>query len=154
MAERSSETSAERSAARAVFARPGLLPGATRLLLPIAIALLAWSHLMGGFFHWSCPIRVLTHQPCPTCGLSTAAREMLHLRFAAATHLNPLACVVLPFVALLVSGELGGFVVKGKLGLLLDRRPVRLAGLALCVALFAVWVARFFGAFGGPLRTT
>ena len=107
---------------------------------------------MGGPFHWSCPVRVVTHHPCPTCGLSTAARDMLHLRFAAATNLNPLACVVLPFVAVLVGGELAAFVATGRFGWLANRRCVRIIGLVLCVGLFVVWIARFFGAFGGPLH--
>jgi hypothetical protein len=131
-------------------ARTALAP-VGRGLVPAAVALLVWWQLMGGPLHWNCPIRVLTHHPCPTCGLSTAARELWHLHFAAATHLNPLACVVLPFVAILGAGELASFVVTGNFGWLTKRRWVRASGLALCVGLFVVWIARFFGALGGPL---
>ncbi len=123
-----------------------------RALLPIALGLLGWWQVRGGPFHWSCPFRLATHHPCPTCGFTTATRALLHLRFADATHLNPLACVVLPLLAAFASGELGAFVVTGKFGFLANRKPVRVVALGVCVALFAVWIARFCGAFGGPLK--
>jgi Protein of unknown function (DUF2752) len=82
--------------------------------------------------------------------MTTAARALLHLRFGAATHAHPLALVVIPFVAVLAIVELGGYVVMGRFGILTDKRAIRIAGLAMCAALFVVWIARFFGAFGGP----
>jgi hypothetical protein len=125
---------------------------AKRALLPLLVALLAWSQVTGGFFHWRCPVRVLFHLPCPTCGITNATRAMLHLHFAQATRIHPLALVVVPFVGVLVAVELLGFVMTGRFGLWTDKSAVRIAGLAMCAALFVVWIARFFGAFGGPDR--
>jgi hypothetical protein len=77
---------------------------------------------------------------------------MLHLHFAQATRIHPLALVVVPFVVVLACVELGGYVVTGRFGVWTEKSAVRIAGLALCAALFVVWIARFFGAFGGPDR--
>jgi len=125
---------------------------ARRALLPIGVAVFAYGHVSGKFLRWSCPLRTLFHVPCPTCGMTTATRAVLRLDLAAATHENPLALVVLPFVAALVSVELAGFVVTGQFGVATKKSAVRIAGLAMCAALFVVWVLRFFGAFGGPLK--
>ena len=95
-------------------------------------------------------MRKLLHEPCPTCGLTSATRAMLHGHFLRATHINPLALVVIPLVAALVLVEVGGYTVTGRFGVATGRPAVRVVGLALCVALFVVWVARFLGAFGGP----
>ena len=120
-----------------------------RLLLPVAVLGLVWAHMTGAF-HWNCPTRVLFHVPCPTCGMTTAARALLHLDFVAATRAHPLALVVIPFVALLSAVEIASYVRSGRLGTCTERKAVRIAGLAMCTALFVVWVARFLGAFGGP----
>jgi hypothetical protein len=123
-----------------------------RALLPVLVGLFAWGHLTRSAFHWDCPIRTVLHVPCPTCGMTSAARAMLHLRFAEATHIHPLALGVIPFVTLLAGVELAGYVVTGRFGAWTNKSAVRVAGLAMCTALFVVWVARFFGAFGGPER--
>ncbi len=82
--------------------------------------------------------------------MTSAARAMLHLHFARATYEHPLALVVVPFVVVLVGVELAGYVVTGDFGVWTKTSAVRIAGLAMCAALFLVWIARFFGAFGGP----
>jgi len=120
------------------------------LLVPLAVGLFAWGHLTQTAFHWDCPIRTVLHVPCPTCGMTSAARAMLHLHFAKATHEHPLALVVVPFVVVLVAVELAGYVVTGDFGVWTKKSAVRIAGLAMCAALFLVWIARFCGAFGGP----
>jgi hypothetical protein len=126
----------------------------TRALVVVGIGLFAYGHITRKFLHWDCPIRVLTHHACPTCGLTSALRAMMHFHFAAATKIHPLALVVIPFVVVLAAFELGAFVVTGRFGFwsgkTKTKSAVRIAGIAMCAALFAVWVARFFGAFGGP----
>ncbi len=128
-------------------------PGAgKRMLLPALVGFLAWGHVTQRAFHWDCPVRTLLHVPCPTCGITGALRSMLHLDFAMAFHDHPLSFVVIPFVALLVVMELGGFVATNQLGTWTNKSAVRIAGITMCAALFLVWIARFFGAFGGPVR--
>jgi hypothetical protein len=123
-----------------------------RSLLPIGLVLFAYGHVSGKFLHWSCPLHSIFHVPCPTCGMTRATRALLHLDVHRAMHMNPLAPVVLPLLAALVAVELGGYVATGDFGLATNKKAVRIAGLAMCTALFVVWVARFFGAFGGPVR--
>ncbi len=134
-----------------------------RSLVPVVIGLLAWGHLTQTGFHWDCPIRTLLHFPCPTCGMTSAARAMLHLRFADATRSHPLSLVVVPFVSVLVAVELGRYVVTGRFDafardpqgnprLEMTKSAVRIAGVAMCMALFIVWIASLLGAFGGLAR--
>ena len=128
-------------------------PGAAkRLLLPALVGFLAWGHITQRAFHWDCPVRTLIHVPCPTCGMTAALRALVHFDVSGAFHANPLSFVVLPFVAVLVAMELGGFVVTNKFGTWTNKSAVRIAGITMCAALFLVWIARFFGAFGGPIR--
>ena len=75
---------------------------------------------------------------------------MLRGHFLRATHIHPLALVVVPAVGTWVLLEVSGYVMTGRFGAWTNKPALRVAGLGLCVALFVVWVARFFGAFGGP----
>ncbi|WP_394849155.1 DUF2752 domain-containing protein [Pendulispora brunnea] len=95
-----------------------------------------------------CPMRVLLHTPCPSCGLTRAARLALGGDFAGATHIHPLWFLVLPFLGTLGIFQLGHYLVRGDLARL--HRHFGHAGYALLTLLVIVWVARFFGAFGGP----
>ena len=67
--------------------------------------------------------------------------------------MHPLWFVVLPAVAALAAIELAGYVRTGLFGgaaSLTRTRAVRGALSATVVALMIVWIARFFGLFGGP----
>lgn len=88
--------------------------------------------------------------PCPSCGLTRAARAALSFDFGAATRAHPLWFIVLPALAVYLALEVGSFVLRGHtLGL--DRqRGVRVGFVALIAVLVCVWIARFLGAFGGP----
>ncbi|HEY1960273.1 MAG TPA: DUF2752 domain-containing protein [Polyangiaceae bacterium] len=127
-----------------------------RALVPLGVALAAYGHITRKFLHWNCPMRTFFHIPCPTCGMTTATRALLHLELHAAMHENPLAPIVIPFVVVLGAAELASYVRTGQFGFWSrpgkTKSAVRIAGIAMCVALFVVWVARFFGAFGGPHR--
>lgn len=99
-----------------------------------------------------CPFAISTHVPCPGCGLTRATRALLEGRLGEAVHLHPLSPVVSPLVAVMV---LWGVVVyvRGQ-----GRSPDELGGrwiiggsIVLLAALVGVWIARFFGAFGGPV---
>jgi hypothetical protein len=62
--------------------------------------------------------------------------------------------LVLPYLGAMVLFEAYAYVLHGKLGTFFAHRSVRVLGFGLCVALFLVWFARFFGAFGGPVPTS
>jgi hypothetical protein len=95
-----------------------------------------------------CPSAAVLHQPCPGCGLTRATMALLHGDIAAATLMNPLALIVCPFYVLGFGYAGWSYLTRGKL----DFPPwVGLAVVALGAALTVVWIARMFGAFGGPV---
>ena len=85
--------------------------------------------------------------------MTRAAMELLHGHVGDAVHLHPLAPVVVPLV--------GGYVLYAAARYLWDgtgpvpsgkgRVVLAAAGVAVWVLLVVVWVARFLGAFGGPV---
>jgi hypothetical protein len=126
-------------------------PGATkRALVPLAGATALAIHLYRSV--WQCPIAYVLHVPCPTCGISRAARALVRLNADEAFHAHPLVFLVVPYLFALVLTEAYAFVLRGELGTFLARRAARVVGFGLCVALFVLWIARFFGALGGPVR--
>jgi hypothetical protein len=101
---------------------------------------------------WPCPLKTLSGIPCPTCGMTRAARLVAHGDFGAATHMHPLWFVVLPLVVLAGLVEVAGYLRTGAWGAAGKVRALRYAGYVAAVLLVLVWVARFLGAFGGPVR--
>jgi len=99
---------------------------------------------------WPCPVYTLLHVPCPSCGLTRAARLVAHGEFAAATRMHPMWLVVLPFLAVALGTELVGYLRGEPWGGAARVRAIRSAGYLTVVLLIVVWIARFFGAFGGP----
>jgi hypothetical protein len=97
-----------------------------------------------------CPMRLVFHVPCPSCGLTRAARLAFGGEFAGATRMHPLWFLVLPYVAGVGLGESVGFVRTGAWGAVAGRKGVKRLGVLLVVALVGVWIARWMGAFGGP----
>jgi hypothetical protein len=100
---------------------------------------------------WPCPVRLVTGLPCPSCGLTRAARFALRGDFARATAMHPMWMLVLPFLAGVAIAECVAFARVRRWGTVLDTRWGRRVSLGLLAALVAVWIARFFGAFGGPV---
>lgn len=67
--------------------------------------------------------------------------------------MHPLVWIVVPVVALFLGVELVGFVRRGTWGASREL-PYANAVLSLTAgALFVVWIARFAGAFGGPVSS-
>jgi hypothetical protein len=98
-----------------------------------------------------CPLRLVARVPCPTCGLTRATRLALAGDVAGATHLHPLWFVVVPWVVVVGARELFAVVATGEL-VPLERWPrTRRSAQVLLTLLVLVWVARFFGALGGPV---
>lgn len=99
-----------------------------------------------------CPTARVLGVPCPGCGMTRASLALLrgHLREAVALH--PLVPIVLPLVAWLVGREALAFV-RGR-PVPLDPRLARATtplAIGLAIAVLGVWIARFFGHFGGPV---
>ncbi len=83
--------------------------------------------------------------------MTRALRLALHGDVAGATRMHPLVWIVVPFVAAWVAIELGGFVRTGAWGASARVKHGTTALVAIAAVVFAVWIARFLGAFGGPV---
>jgi hypothetical protein len=99
-------------------------------------------------------MRVLLHMPCPSCGLTRAARLALGGDYLAATRMHPLWFVVLPFVGIVGGLECALYLRDGAWGKVAGRRVVKAVGWGIVVLLVSVWVAREMGALGGPVAVT
>ena len=100
-----------------------------------------------------CPSAALLGVPCPGCGLTRATLALLHGDVHAAFRFHPLVFVLSPLFIGLMASALFGYV-RGPVQRAESRgwnTPwlARLAWLLFALVL-GVWVARFFGAFGGP----
>ena len=100
---------------------------------------------------WSCPIELVTGHPCPTCGITRATRLALHGDFAGATRMHPIVWLVVPVVSLLITAELVGYVRTGAWGASRRMRGANALMIVTASLLFALWIARFLGFFGGPV---
>jgi hypothetical protein len=65
--------------------------------------------------------------------------------------MHPLWFVVLPALAALAIGDAAAFARVRRWGTSIDTVWGRRLAIAVLAALFVVWIARFFGAFGGPV---
>jgi hypothetical protein len=97
-----------------------------------------------------CPMRRTLHVPCPACGLTRAVRLAMEGDFAAATAMHPLWFVVAPLVAIVFVADTIHYVRTGRVASVLGGGWGMRIGVAVALLLVAVWVARFFGACGGP----
>ncbi len=116
------------------------------LLFGIAVLLVAVPAIPS-----TCPLRLLFHVPCPSCGLTRAARLALGGDFAGASRMHPLWFLVLPYVGIVGAGESVGFVKSGEWGTVAGKPAVKWMGVGIVALLVGVWAARWFGAFGGPV---
>ncbi|HVW24552.1 MAG TPA: DUF2752 domain-containing protein [Polyangiaceae bacterium] len=93
-----------------------------------------------------CPVALLFHLPCPGCGLSRATFALLRGDVREALDWHPLVIVALPALgALALHATSHERATAGK-----ERAAVALSALLMGL-LVAVWLARFAGAFGGPV---
>ena len=104
--------------------------------------------ILGG---WRCPVLLAFGVPCPTCGVTRATRLALHGDFAGATHLHPLVWLAVPVAAAFLGVELVGYARTGAFGASRRVRGSSVVMVGTAALLFALWIARFFGAFGGPV---
>ena len=83
--------------------------------------------------------------PCPGCGLSRATFALLRGDVHAAIAVHPLVPIALPATLALVLHATSGRSVPSR------ERTAVIASAVLLVLFVAVWLARFAGAFGGPV---
>lgn len=83
--------------------------------------------------------------------MTRALGEVLHGHFAAATALHPLVWIVVPLVVVALCIEFLAYVRTGEFARLSRVTSARRLGATVAVLLVVVWLARFFGAFGGPV---
>ena len=95
----------------------------------------------------------ISGHPCPGCGMTRATLALLHGHLAEAVGFHPLAPLVVPLFGGLVLHGAVHYVREGRWRAMQGKAGARMAAgaLALWVLLMVVWVARFCGAFGGPV---
>lgn len=100
-----------------------------------------------------CPFAILTRHPCPGCGLTRATFAALRGDLHAAAHLHPLVFVVTPVIVVMFAYNALHYVRHGRwfASEKLSGPWVDAAWILLGAAMVALWIARFFGAFGGPV---
>jgi hypothetical protein len=123
--------------------------GRALVLLAVCAALALLLFPTQSFYR--CPLAFVMHVPCPTCGITRATSALLHLDVAGAWHMHPLVFLVVPYLVTLIAFDGWHWVRAGKTGSFLGLRAARVIGFTICALLFATWIARFFGALGGPV---
>jgi hypothetical protein len=101
----------------------------------------------------TCPSAGFFGIPCPGCGLSRATKAALRGELAQAVALHPLVFVIAPLYGALMLLALASAVWGARFSQLprwLDRWVTR-GAVVLLVSSFSIWLARFAGAFGGPV---
>ena len=100
-----------------------------------------------------CPFAIVTRHPCPGCGLTRATLALARGDVASALHFHPLAPLVVPLIVGAIVYNVLLYLRAGKRAATetLQGRWVTLGGIALGALMVGVWIARFFGAFGGPV---
>ncbi|XYH92315.1 DUF2752 domain-containing protein [Sorangium sp. So ce1128] len=100
-----------------------------------------------------CPFAIVTRHPCPGCGLTRATLALAHGRVAEALHFHPLSPIMAPLVVAALAYNAAIYVKDGRVAATesVQGAWVTRLGVALAVLMVTVWVARFFGAFGGPV---
>ncbi len=126
----------------------GASPGALRRLLRVGLYVAPLVIATAVRFP-VCPQALLSGTPCPGCGMTRALLALLSGDLATAHAHNPIAIVVWPITIPLVGYHAVRYVATGDARL--SAPWTRRIGLTLCAALAVVWIARWFGLFGGPV---
>lgn len=100
-----------------------------------------------------CPVAIITRHPCPGCGLTRAALELAQGHVAEALRLHPLSVILVPVIGLFLAYNALAYLRDGRTSATesLQGRTATAIAVALGVLGVGVWIARFFGAFGGPV---
>ncbi|MDC0676312.1 DUF2752 domain-containing protein [Sorangium atrum] len=100
-----------------------------------------------------CPFAIVTRHPCPGCGLTRATLALAQGHLADALRLHPLSPVMAPLVIAALAYNAAIYVKDGRIAAAegMQGAWVTRLGIALAILMLTVWIARFFGAFGGPV---
>ena len=121
-----------------------------RILVPLLVLALASVLVFVTSLPALCPMRIALGVPCPSCGITRATRLALGGDLAGATAMHPLWFLMDPYVGVIALAQLASYARRGEF-LALDKSTIaKRVGQVLLALLIVVWVARFFGAFGGP----
>jgi hypothetical protein len=120
------------------------------ILVAIALVLIVG----GGSGLVPCAFARATHHPCPGCGSTRSVVALLHGDLAGVLRFNPFGPVMALVLGLLGVETVVTVLRRGdtraigstRAGRFLTRALVAVAALEI-----ALWVARFFGVFGGPV---
>ena len=97
-----------------------------------------------------CGFAALTHHPCPGCGSTRAVLALVSGDLDGVLRYNPFGPVMAVVLGVLVMQAVASVLREGDLrrvgGPALTRTVMVVAGLET-----AIWIARFCGAFGGPV---
>ncbi len=104
----------------------------------------------------ACPSARMLGQPCPGCGLTRATMAALHGHLSEAFHFHPLFFLAAPFhVGALLYGSwlllAPASLQPSNDQLFTSGKRIGQAYIVITTLLILLWVARFFGAFGGPV---
>ncbi len=101
-----------------------------------------------------CAFARATHLPCPGCGSTRAVAALFRGDLAGVLHMNPLGPVMALVLGLLALEAIVSVLKTGDARLVGSTRAGRFLTRALVVVTaldVLLWIARFFGAFGGPV---
>ena len=100
-----------------------------------------------------CPMATFLHVPCPGCGMTRATLSALHGDFATSFHFHPLAFILVPLLGLYALGHACSYIRHGvsQVDTVVTGKWIDRFLLLLLITMLGVWIARFFGAFGGPV---
>jgi hypothetical protein len=109
-----------------------------------------------------CPLAGTFGIPCPGCGLTRATLALLHGDVHAALRFHPLVWLLSPLFIGFMAAALVELVREPAAATATPRpsfmrwnsRAVSVVGAALLLTTLGVWLARFGGAFGGPVPVT
>lgn len=101
---------------------------------------------------WRCPIQLATGHPCPTCGVTRAVRLALRGDLDMSLRTHPLWWLAVPVATGFIAVEVIGYARTRTWGASARVRGSNVVMLVTASLLFALWIARFAGFFGGPVQ--
>ncbi|MFW5739011.1 MAG: DUF2752 domain-containing protein [Myxococcota bacterium] len=99
-----------------------------------------------------CPMAVIVGIPCPGCGMTRATLSALHGDFATSFRFHPLGMIIVPLFATYAIAHAVSYIRHGvsQVDKIVSGKWIDRFLVLLLITMIGVWIARFFGAFGGP----